>query len=108
MCDNYGQAGAINYYTKNKNLKAISFNADYIDWFHLPDTTINFIRVIEVEGRDAEFTKLSPYFSQAFIADSINNPFAREYKTTIIVFSHPKIDVNKRLKEEVVEKKKYE
>ncbi len=34
LCDNYGQAGAINYYTKT-GIKATSFNADYIDWFDL-------------------------------------------------------------------------
>ena len=34
LCDNYGQAGAINYYTK-KGIKAVSFNADYVNWFNL-------------------------------------------------------------------------
>ena len=32
LCDNYGQAGAINYYTKNKKVVAQSFDADYINW----------------------------------------------------------------------------
>jgi 4-amino-4-deoxy-L-arabinose transferase-like glycosyltransferase len=35
LCDNYGQAGAINYYSQNKNVAAVSFNADYINWFQL-------------------------------------------------------------------------
>jgi hypothetical protein len=30
LCDNYGQAGAINFYTRQK-LRAVSFNADYIE-----------------------------------------------------------------------------
>src|SRR5690606_8730516 len=30
LCDNYGQAGAINFYTRHKNLRAVSFSADYI------------------------------------------------------------------------------
>ena len=30
LCDNYGQAGAINYYSKHKNIGAVSLNADYI------------------------------------------------------------------------------
>src|SRR5690606_18751524 len=32
LCDNYGQAGAINFYTRHQNLRAVSFSADYINW----------------------------------------------------------------------------
>ena len=46
LCDNYGQAGAINYYTKQK-LNAVSFNADYINWFDLSKKYVNLIRVKE-------------------------------------------------------------
>ena len=42
LCDNYGQTGAINYYTKH-NLHAVSFNADYINWFNLSIPYKNFI-----------------------------------------------------------------
>ena len=31
LCDNYGQTGAINYYSK-AGVVAVSFNADYINW----------------------------------------------------------------------------
>ncbi len=34
LCDNYGQAGAINFYSKY-GIQAVSFNADYINWFDL-------------------------------------------------------------------------
>jgi hypothetical protein len=30
FCDNYGQAGAINFYKKAKAINAMAFNADYI------------------------------------------------------------------------------
>ncbi|MFZ0598592.1 MAG: glycosyltransferase family 39 protein, partial [Flavobacterium sp.] len=43
LCDNYGQAGAINYYTK-KGIKAVSFNADYVNWFNLNIQYKNLIR----------------------------------------------------------------
>ncbi|MBA2745181.1 MAG: glycosyltransferase family 39 protein [Flavisolibacter sp.] len=107
LCDNYGQAGAINYYTKNKNIKAVSFNADYINWFNLDNKIENFIRVKEFSERNDELEKTSLFFNMAFIADSITNPFAREYKTTIFVFTNPKIDINHRLKTEVKSKKNY-
>jgi hypothetical protein len=107
LCDNYGQAGAINYYVKDKRIKAVSFNADYINWFGLERKIDNFIRIKESDGSRQEFTETSPYFGQAFIADSVTNSLAREYKTTIFVFTAPKIDINKRLKAEIEMTKKH-
>lgn len=33
LCDNYRQAGAINYYSKHKNITAYCTNGDYYNWF---------------------------------------------------------------------------
>ena len=107
VCDNYGQAGAINYYSKYKNVRAVSFNADYIDWFDLDSKIENFIRVKEQDGSTHEWEKTSPFFETGYVADSITNPMAREYGTTIFVFSKPKINVNVRLKKEIEQKKNY-
>lgn len=105
LCDNYGQAGAINYYSKNKNISAVSFNADYLNWFNLGQKIDNFIRVKEFKDNQDEFEKTSPFFNHAFVADSIANLLAREYKTTIYVFMEPKIDINQRLKSEIEQEK---
>ena len=107
VCDNYGQAGAINYYSKNKNVKAVSFNADYINWFKLDAKIQNFIRVKEFDSSDRELEETSPFFETAYRSDSITNSLAREYRTTIFVFTGPKIDINKRLETEVDKKKNY-
>jgi hypothetical protein len=107
LCDNYGQAGAINYYSKNKNIKAVSFSADYVNWFNLESKIENFIRVKEAEERDEELKKTSPYFEHAAVVDSITNPLAREYGTTIFVFRKPNINVNERLRKEIEEVKSY-
>ena len=48
-----------------------------------------------------EFDKTLPYFESGYLADSITNPLAREYGTTIFVFKGPKIDVVKRIKQEI-------
>ena len=101
LCDNYGQAGAINYYAKNKKIRAVSFSADYINWFDLNKRTINLIRVKEFNGSHDEFEKTSPFFRQSLIADTVTHPLAREYGTTIFVFMRSKIDVNARLKSEI-------
>lgn len=107
LCDNYGQAGAINYYAKNKNIKAVSFNADYLNWFNLEKKTDNVIRVKEFKNSGEELKETSPFFNQSFIAGYITNRLAREYKTTIFVFTGAKVDVNQRIKSEIEEVKNW-
>ena len=104
LCDNYGQAGAINYYTKQK-IKAISFNADYINWFDLTKKYTNLIRVKEYKDAKEELKITSPYFEKSFIVGSIKNKYAREYGTTIFGFTECKIDINKRIQAEMVKVK---
>jgi hypothetical protein len=100
LCDNYGQAGAINYYTK-KNIKAVSFNADYINWFDLTRKYDNLIRVKDFTSRDGELAETSPYFQTSVVAGSISNHFAREYGTTIFRFAGAKVNVSEKVREEM-------
>lgn len=104
LCDNYGQAGAINFYTK-QNIKAESLNADYINWFNLDKQYVNLIRIKEYNENDSEFKEITPYFDLAVVSDSITNPYAREYKTTIYTFIGAKTDINKRISQEIQEVK---
>lgn len=107
LCDNYGQAGAINYYTKNKNLAAVSFNADYVNWFELDKLYINLIRIKTLGSEGDELKETSLYFEKSFVAGTITNRFAREFGTTIFVFENAKIDINQRIKKEIDEMKSY-
>lgn len=104
VCDNYGQAGAINYYSKN-GIRAVSFNADYINWFDFDTKHYNLIRVKNAKETENELKETSPYFQTAKIEDSITNKHAREYGTTIYSFINSKIDINERIKNEVEEVK---
>lgn len=104
LCDNYGQAGAINYFT-TQGIRAVSFHADYINWFELEKEYLHFIRVKSYSERYDEFEKTSPYFETSFVADSITNEHAREFGTTIFVFINSKIDINKRIKTELEQEK---
>lgn len=106
LCDNYGQAGAINYYT-TQGIKAVSFNADYVNWFDLDRQYVNLIRVKEYDEKDSELEETSPYFNSGIVADSITNPYAREYGTMIFAFTGTKIDINQRIKSEIEEVKNY-
>ena len=102
LCDNYGQAGAINYYSK-KGIKAVSFNADYVNWFNLDVKYKNIIRVIEYEEAEAEFKETSQHFQSSAYAGQITNKYAREYKTSIFTFINAKVDINTILEQEIKE-----
>jgi Dolichyl-phosphate-mannose-protein mannosyltransferase len=101
LCDNYGQAAAINYYARNINHTAVSFNADYINWFNLSMPYDNLIRVKENDEKENELKTSSSFFDSAFIGGSITNPLAREYGTTVFVFEKARIDIRDRIKQEI-------
>ncbi|WP_333864160.1 glycosyltransferase family 39 protein [Sphingobacterium sp.] len=105
LCDNYGQAGAINYYSK-RGIRAVSFNADYINWFDLNKAYSNVIRIKDRWERERELAITSPFFSKSMLADSITNRYAREYGTVIFTFIHAKININERISKEVASEKK--
>jgi len=106
LCDNYGQAGAINFYTSQK-IRAVSFSADYINWFDLTKKYENLIRVKGQEDANAELEETSPFFQKSLRVDSITNRYAREFGTTIFSFTGAKIDIRQRIKNEIDEKKNY-
>ncbi len=104
LCDNYGQAGAINYYT-SEGIKAVSFHADYINWFELDKPYVNLIRVKNRSEREAELAGTAPYFEIAETADSVTNRYAREFGTVIFSFTGAKVNVNERIEREISEKR---
>ncbi|MBT2622959.1 glycosyltransferase family 39 protein [Chryseobacterium sp. ISL-6] len=99
LCDNYGQAGSINYYSK-MGIKAVSFNADYINWFNLDQKYSNLIRIKDNDHND-ELKETGPYFEISKKVDSITNPFAREKGTLIFSFKGAKIDIRMKIKKEI-------
>lgn len=103
LCDNYGQAGAINYYSQ-QNIQAVTFNADYINWFDLKKKYENIIRV-KSDDIATELQETSPLFQNSKLATTITNKYAREFGTTIFVFNGAKIDIRERLKAEIDKEK---
>ena len=107
LCDNYGQAGAINYYSSHPNIGAVSMNADYINWIKLDKPIRYFIRVKEAEDNGREMEKTAPFFESGVRIGEITNPYAREKGTTIYLFKDVKINANERLRREREERLKW-
>jgi hypothetical protein len=104
LCDNYGQAGAINYYSRQQ-IKAVTFNADYINWFDLSEPYRHLIRIKTAGETADELGETGPLFAKAYIADSVQNTYARERGTTIFVFESARVNINPRLANEIKEER---
>jgi Dolichyl-phosphate-mannose-protein mannosyltransferase len=101
LCTNYGQAGAINFYSKHKGISAVSFNADYINWFPLDKPILNVISVLEADEVTSEINETASLFNAFIHAATIENPDAREFGTAIIVFTGAKVNINALIAEEI-------
>ncbi|MCL2652051.1 MAG: glycosyltransferase family 39 protein [Candidatus Azobacteroides sp.] len=107
LCDDYGQAGAINYYTKNKKMVAHSENADYINWLSLDKRIEDIVLVKEnYYDKDKDRKREIQFFDTVYLAAQRINQYAREDTISIYVLKGAKVDVNKIIKEEAEEKKK--
>ncbi len=101
LCDNYGQAGAINYYKRNPRLVAHTFNADYVHWFRLDKPIQDVILVREKHNNDRSEEK--PLFDTVYLATQRINRFAREDTILIYVLKGAKININQRIAKEIKE-----
>jgi hypothetical protein len=86
LCDNYGEAGAINYYSAYKNISAVTREGDYYKWF-LDDPKLlkNIVLVKDIGNPDTALTKERQLFKTVLPAGAIENGFAREQGTRIFV-----------------------
>ncbi|RYD82828.1 MAG: glycosyltransferase family 39 protein [Sphingobacteriales bacterium] len=106
-CDNYGQTGAINYYSKFPGINALSYNADYVYWFPKNVQWKNMIMVKDADESDPERKDERPYFDSIFVAGKITNEFAREKGTTVYVLLNATPEVTTIIQKEVSDRQKY-
>ncbi|WP_449440149.1 hypothetical protein [Pedobacter steynii] len=103
LCDNYGEAGAINHYSAFKNIHAVSFSADYITWVNLDKQIKNVILVNSIEDDDPDRKVERPIFERVMKIGTVENKMAREYGTSVYLLENAKIDINARLRAEMKE-----
>ncbi len=99
ICDNYGLAGAINYYSKYKDIAAVSFNADYKYWFNLQADITTVISVKTAHNEDLQNKGDHSLFNKIVLAGKIENKFAREKGTCIFLMTGPKTSINNIIQE---------
>lgn len=105
LCDNYGQAGAINYYSRYKNIRAVTLNADYINWFPLQEEVRNLILIQSADDDDPGREKEKPLFTKIERIGQIRNPYARESGTNVYILLDAKVSINKILRSDIEENK---
>ncbi|WP_026968583.1 glycosyltransferase family 39 protein [Algoriphagus terrigena] len=104
ICSNYGQAGAVNYYSKIPEIEALNMGADYLYWFDLEEKVDNLILVWEWDEQitDRELN----FFEEYLEIGKITHPLARERGATVHFLRGAKVDINSILREEVETEKK--
>lgn len=103
--DNYGQAGAINYYSKYKNINAVSYNADYLYWFKMDKPIKTFIMITGANDEDPDRKREQPYFEQITKIGEIKTPYARERGAGVFLLEQAKPEVTAIIKAEIEEEK---
>jgi hypothetical protein len=100
FADNYGQAGAINYYGKEYELPAAySDNASFLYW--LPDSLRLHNLVLITDDKQEMQHPFLNYFSSAELHDSITNKFAREHGSLIIILKGANEKMNQLFREKI-------
>jgi hypothetical protein len=107
LCDNYGEAGAINYYSKFNNINAVSMNADYINWISLEKPIKNVILVQEASDDDPDRNRERPLFNKVSLAAVNDNPYSREAGTKVYLLQGARTNINAIIAKEIKAHKKY-
>ncbi len=81
ICGNYGQASAINYYLRNKNLPdAFCINHTFVFWIKPEQLMAKNILLVDDDPDD-----LATHFASYQLKEAITNPLSREFGTKIIL-----------------------
>ena len=104
FCDNYGMAGAVNYYgPKYKLPQAYSDNASFLYWLPANINMQNFVLISDDPNEtEHDFAK---GFQSITIVDSITNKYAREYRDYIYLFKGADENFNKFFKDKIAKDK---
>lgn len=85
-CENYGQAGAVDYYGQGKGIPpAVSFSDSYRLWLPREISANTLVYINDEMGED-----VAELFRDIRVVGAITNPHARERGTTVYICRQPK------------------
>jgi hypothetical protein len=106
FCDNYGQAGALNFYGKQYGLpQAYSANASFLYWLP-PQQHIDHLLLVTDDTAEMSHPFIRD-FASATLADSITNPYAVEKGSLIIVLKGANEQFNAFFREKIAKARRY-
>jgi hypothetical protein len=82
ICNNYGQAGALNYFNRKKMPEAYAFNTDYIYWLPQIKRIQNILLVGEKPSKE-----VIGMFREFKLTGTVENEYAREKDTGIYLLT---------------------
>jgi len=89
FCDNYGEAGAVNYYGPKYHLPmAYSDNASFLYWMPRDYDRFDVLLLVTDDTQEMQHRFIKE-FRSAWLVDSIATPHAREHGTLIILLKGP-------------------
>jgi len=105
-CGNYGEAAAVEYYGQSYHLPPVMCHAaSFLFWTRMDfNKNDNFIMVTDYRNEIHE--DYIKQFEYAAIADSITNPYAREYESYILLLKKPSAGFRKEWKDDYIKMKK--
>jgi hypothetical protein len=97
ITDNYGEAGALNFYNHGRMPAAVSYNADYVYWFPPLEGLRAMLMVTEddLEADDAI------HFESSQLIGRIQNPLAREQGTSVYLLRGPDAAIIEEVRQQV-------
>jgi hypothetical protein len=101
FCDNYGEAGAVNYYAPRYQLPpAYSDNASFLYW--MPADAGKFdVLLLVTDDREEMQHDFIKEFKSVRLVDSITTPYAREKGSLIILLKGPSEAFRKTFQEKI-------
>ncbi|MBB6269710.1 4-amino-4-deoxy-L-arabinose transferase-like glycosyltransferase [Pedobacter cryoconitis] len=106
--DNYGQAGAINYYSKFHDIRAVAYSDDYLHWFRIEKPIQAMIMLTGAMDEDPQRKRERRFFKKITKIGEVKSPYSRESGASVFLLEGANINVTSIIESEIIEKQKWQ